>query len=133
MATSLIHILKQDNKLRVEQESWTVMYCVDADEVEACISDPSVIWPLIYRALGVMADEDRESMIVLEIRCDGIIGSVWVTMRTSDVMETLSKMLAWRESREEYEECADIVKLKKRWEEIILSRGDDWYAKDYDA
>jgi len=104
------------------------MYCEDVEEMEACVSDPTVIWPLIYRSLVVMADEDRDSMIVLEIRCTGEIGSVWITMRTSEVEETLSKMLKWREVREEYEECADIVVLGKRWETIIedrKTRGDE--------
>ena len=101
------------------------MYCSDMDEVEACISEPTVIWPLIYRGLVAMADEDRDSMIILEIRCDGVVGSVWITMRTTEVMETLSKMLVWREGREEYEECSEIVKLKNRWMDIIISRGDE--------
>jgi len=121
MESSLIHIQKR-KELRVEQESWTVMYCEDVEEMEACVSDPTVIWPLIYRSLGVMADEDRDSMIVLEIRCTGEIGSVWITMRTSEVEETLSKMLKWREGREEYEECADIVVLSNRWQAIIEDR-----------
>jgi hypothetical protein len=127
METKLIHIQKGKG-LRVEQESWTVMYCEDVEEMEACVSDPTVIWPLIYRSLVVMADEDRDSMIVLEIRCTGEIGSVWITMRTSEVEETLSKMLKWREGREEYEECGEIVRLGKRWESIIelrKTRGDE--------
>lgn len=121
MEANLIHIQKGKG-LRVEQESWTVMYCEDTEEMEACISDPTVIWPLIYRALVVMADEDRDSMIVLEIRCTGVVGSVWVTMRTTEVEETLRKMLVWREGREEYEECAEIVHLQRRWESIITDR-----------
>ncbi len=127
MEQGLIHIQKR-KELRVEQESWTVMYCEDVDEMEACVSDPTVIWPLIYRSLVIMADEDRDSMIVLEIRCTGEIGSVWITMRTSEVEETLSKMLRWREEREEYEECGEIVRLGRRWEDIIvdrLKRGDE--------
>ena len=123
MEARLIDI-RNETKLRVEQENWTVMYCTDTEEMEACITDPSLIWPLIYRSLVVMADEDRDSMIVLEIRCTGVVGSVWVTMRTSEVEETLRKMLKWREEREEYEECADIVLLKKRWESIIAERSD---------
>jgi hypothetical protein len=49
-------------------------------------------------------------------------------MRTSEVEETLSKMLRWREGREEYEECGEILKLSRLWEDIIvdrLKRGDE--------
>ena len=124
MINSPIHILKS-GRLKESQELWTVMYCSTTEEVEACITDPSVIWPLIYGSLVTMADEDRDSMIVLELRCVGVSGSVWVTLRTSDVVGTLEKMLVWRESREEYEECSDIVALRSRWIEIIEERGDE--------
>jgi hypothetical protein len=121
MLKSPIHILKT-GKLKEAQELWTVMYCSNAEEVEACITDPTVIWPLIYSSLVTMADEDRDSVIVLELRCVGVSGSVWVTLRTSDVLGTLEKMLVWREEREEYEECSDIITLRSRWIEIIEKR-----------
>ena len=37
-------------------------------------------------------------------------------MSADDVEASLNKVLEWRESREEYEECAQIVSLLSEWE-----------------
>jgi hypothetical protein len=107
------------------EDDWTVMYCDTTEEVEECITSGQIIWPLIWTAVRRMADEARNSGIVLEIRCAEVTGSVWVTMRSSDVRSTLTKMLKWREGREEYEECAEIVAEIDRWRLIEIYRPDE--------
>jgi hypothetical protein len=97
-----------------EEADWTVIYCSTPEEVEECISDPSVIWPILWRTCLRLIDEDRESLPSIEIRCLDMVGSVWVTVRKGEVESTLNKMMNWRLSREEYEECATIRDLIDR-------------------
>lgn len=99
----------------ITNEDWTVIYCDTIPETEQCIKDPSMLWPLIMGTLTRLIDEKLESLPCVEIRCMEMVGSVWVTCRRSEVLETLGKMLEWRLSREEYEECADIRALEVRF------------------
>ena len=96
---------------REDAEDWTVIYCDTADEVEQCIADPSVIWPILQRSITRLIVENRESLPAIEIRCMEMLGSVWVNIRRSEVLVTLNKLLNWRETREEYEECVEIRDL----------------------
>jgi hypothetical protein len=95
-------------------EDWTVIWTETADEVEECISDPTLIWPIIRRTIVRLLDEGRSSLPALEIRCAEMVGSVWVTVRSEDVITTLKKELDYRLQREEYEECATIRDLIDR-------------------
>ena len=98
----------RSTRLSTNVEEWTVIYCDTSEEVEECITDPMLIWPILQRTVRKILDEGRDSLPAAEIRCLEMVGSVWVTCRRSDIDTTLSKLLAWRERREEYEECAEI-------------------------
>lgn len=95
-------------KKKEELEDWTVIWCDTTEDVEQCISDPTVIWPILERVIGRMMKEGRETLPAIEIRCTEMMGSVWVNVRRSEVLVTLNKLLNWRLDREEYEECAII-------------------------
>jgi hypothetical protein len=101
----------RSTRLSTNVEEWTVIYCDTAEEVEECITDPMLIWPILQKTVKRILDERRDSLPAAEIRCLEMVGSVWVTCRRSDIDTTLSKLLAWRERREEYEECAEIRDL----------------------
>ena len=99
----------------ITTEDWTVIYCDTISETEQCIKDPSMLWPLIMGTVTRLIDEERETLPCLEIRCMEMVGSIWVTCRRTEVIETLAKMLEWRLGREEYEECAEIRSLELRF------------------
>jgi len=109
----------KDRKTRryptVTVEDWTVIYCDTIAETDQCIKDHTVIWPLIFGTVTRMMNEGRETLPCIEIRCQEMVGSIWVTCRRDEVLETLGKMLEWRLSREEYEECAEIRALEIRF------------------
>ena len=108
----------RSTRLSTNVEEWTVIYCDTAEEVEECITDPMLIWPILQRTVKKILEEGRDSLPAAEIRCLEMVGSVWVTCRRSDIDTTLSKLLAWRERREEYEECAEIRDmLSDMWRE----------------
>jgi hypothetical protein len=94
-------VKRRSSRVSTTVEDWTVIYCDTPEEMEDCISDPTVMWPILWRTINRMVDENRESLPAAEIRCLEMVGSVWVTCRRSDCEETLTKMLRWRESREE--------------------------------
>lgn len=96
-------------------EDWTVIWTETVEEVEECISDGEILWPIIHRAIDRLIRESRTTIPALEIRCAEMVGSVWVTVRREDVDMTLRKELDWRLSREEYEECAEIRDLQERF------------------
>ena len=101
----------RSTRLSTNVEEWTVIYCDTAEEVEECITDPMLIWPILQKTVKRILEEGRDSLPAAEIRCLEMVGSVWVTCRRADIDTTLSKLLAWRERREEYEECAEIRDL----------------------
>ena len=92
-------------------EEWVVIYCDNDEEIAECIGDPDFVWPILLKSCEKLIKENRTTLPSIEIRCLGMIGSVWISINRSDVVNTLTKMLKWREGREEYEECSYIAKL----------------------
>lgn len=111
-------VKKKSSVISTDTEDWTVIYCDTVEEVEECVSDSTVIWPIMQRTISRMIDEERETLPSIEIRCSEMVGSVWVTCNISDSETSLNKLLKWRESREEYEECSEVVKLISRLKEF---------------
>ena len=109
---------KRKRQYLQSDEDWTVIFCTDSPEVDQCISNKEVIWPILQRGVSRLISEERESLPVIEIRCLSASGSAWVTIRKSDCLSTLNKLLNWREKREEYEECAEILRLMKSYERM---------------
>ena len=105
------------SKMKVD---WTILYCETMEEMENMVCDKSFIWPLIVSSVRVMIKEKRTSIVVLEgklMQGAKDDASVWITMSDGDVEPSLKKALKWREEREEYEECSDIMKLLSEWNE----------------
>jgi hypothetical protein len=121
--------VKRKRRGEDKPEDWTVIWTETADEVEECISDPTLLWPIIRRAIVRLLDEGRSSLPALEIRCEEMVGSVWVTVRREDVEGTLKKELEYRLKREEYEECAEIRDLMDR---ALLEPGSGKKSADTD-
>lgn len=101
------------------KNDWTVLYCNSIEEMEELIMDKPFVWPLIINGIREMLREGRTSVIVLEGKLIGSkksdMATVWITISDTDVESSLEKMLAWREDREEYEECGQIVDLLDEW------------------
>ena len=101
------------------KNDWTVLYCNSIEEMEELILDKPFVWPLIINGIREMLIERRTSVIILEGKLIGTgkkdTATVWITISDTDVEASLSKMLAWREDREEYEECSQIVSLLNEW------------------
>ena len=98
-------------------EEWTVIWCDDLEDVEACISDPTIIWPIIRRTCQRMLTEGRATLPALELKTPEMLGSVWITVNADEVEGTLTKELDYRLEQEEYEECAEIRDLILRFRE----------------
>ena len=99
----------------ITTEDWTVILCDTVAEMDQCIKDHSVIWPIILGTVTRLIGEGGDDLPSIEIRCQEMEGSVWVTCRRAEILETLSKMLEWRLDLEEYEECAEIRALEERF------------------
>ena len=102
------------------KDDWTILYCDTVEDMEALVFDKTFVWPLIMRGVRDMMNSDRTSIIILEGKLIGGKSTkgdatVWITMSDSDVESSLEKGLKWRESREEYEECGQIVDLLEDW------------------
>jgi hypothetical protein len=101
------------------KDDWTVLYCDTIEDMEALILDKAFVWPLIMSGIRDLLKSGRSSIVILEGKMTSKgsnAASVWITMSDDDVESSLNKVLGWRESREEYEECAQIVSLLNDWQ-----------------
>jgi hypothetical protein len=101
------------------KDDWTIVYCDTVDEIEELVSDRRFIWPLIINSVYSMLESGRSSIVIIEgklISEGSNISSMWITMSADDVEASLKKCLEWRESIEEYEECAQILSLLNEWQ-----------------
>jgi hypothetical protein len=58
-----------------------------------------------------MLEKRMTSDMCLEIWCSTVNSSIWVSIRLEEAEEALSKILDWRISEENYEECSECVEL----------------------
>ena len=98
--------MKKENR-----EDWTIMYCDTVEQAKECLTDKTVIWPLVYAAAKKIILEKRITLIVLEVKCKELPESSWVFLKQTDLLSTLNKYLEYKLEREEYEDCAEIKKL----------------------
>ena len=98
-------------------DDWATLYCDSVEEMRDAIVDKEFIWPLIARGIRFLIEAQRTSCMILEARLTDGRETVWISISESDVIATIDKMIEWRISREEYEECSDIMKLLSEWNE----------------
>ena len=96
----------------------TVMYCSTVEDAQECIEDDTTIFPLLERALVTMWKTGSTSEEVLEIRCMDVAASMWVTLRRSEMPDVWKKVIAWRSSRDEWEELS-VLKAAKEFSEAL--------------
>jgi hypothetical protein len=98
-----------------KRESWTVLWCETVEDILDAVNDKEFIWPLIFRGIEWLMENDRKSNMILECKLVDGRETVWISISDEDVDGTLEKMLNWRLDREEYEECAVVKSLHDRW------------------
>jgi hypothetical protein len=96
-------------------DDWVTLYCDSVEEMRDAIIDKEFVWPLIARGIRFLIDAQRSSCMILEARLTDGRETVWISISESDVVATINKMIEWRISREEYEECSDAKKLLDAW------------------
>ena len=98
-----------------KMDDWVTLYCDSVEEMRDAIIDKEFVWPLISRGIQFLIDAQRTSCMILEARLTDGRETVWISISESDVVATIGKMIDWRISREEYEECAVAKKLLDAW------------------
>lgn len=106
-------------------DKWTIMWCNTVEEVEEIIKTRDLIYNLIDRTATRMISEERTSLFVLEIRCMEMVGSIWISLYRRDLPDALSRLLNWKVSREEYEDCARIKSMIDSLNSDSLKETDD--------
>ena len=96
-------------------DDWVTLYCDSVEEMEDAIIDKEFVWPLIARGIRFLISSQRTSCMILEARLTDGRETVWISISEDDVVATINKMIEWRVSREEYEECSDAKKLLDAW------------------
>jgi hypothetical protein len=96
-------------------DDWVTLYCDSVEEMRDAIIDKEFVWPLISRGIRFLIDSQRTSCMILEARLTDGRETVWISISEADVVATINKMIEWRISREEYEECSDAKKLLDSW------------------
>jgi hypothetical protein len=99
------------SKSKASIKDWTVLYCRTTREVEDAIRDKRFIHSHIIRAVKRMLKKRVTTDMCLEIYCIADSTSFWISVKLDDYEEVLDLILRHLEEREEYEECAEIVKL----------------------
>jgi hypothetical protein len=94
-----------------KEQKWTRLYCKTLDEVEAAIKDKSFIHSQIVLGVKRMLEFRSTTDMCLEIWCIETYSSVWVSIRLTDAITALQKILDHRVEEEEYEDCQEVVDL----------------------
>jgi hypothetical protein len=98
-----------------KSEDWATLYCDSVEEMRDAIVDKEFVWPLIARGIRFLIDAQRTSCMILEARLTDGRETVWISISEGDVIATIGKMIEWRISREEYEECSVAKRLLDDW------------------
>ncbi len=93
------------------ETKWTRLYCKTLDEVETAIKNKRFIHSQIVLGIKRMIENRSTSDMCLEIWCIETYSSMWVSIRLSDAVNSLQKILSFLESMEEYEDCQEIADL----------------------
>jgi hypothetical protein len=94
-----------------KEQKWTRLYCKTLDEVENAIKDKSFIHSQIVLGCKRMLEFRSTTDMCLEIWCIETYSSVWVSIRLTDAITALQKILDHRVEEEEYEDCQEVVDL----------------------
>lgn len=98
-----------------KSEDWVILYCDSVEEMRDAIVDKEFVWPLIAKGIRFLIVAQRTSCMILEARLTDGRETVWISISESDVISTINKMIEWRLSREEYEECTVAKRLLDDW------------------
>ncbi len=109
--------MKTEKRELTLEENWTVLWCNEVEDLLDTVNDKEFIWPLIFRGIEWLMLERRKSCMILECRLTDGRETIWISISEEDVEGTLDKMMEWRLSREEYEECAVVRDLVSKWYE----------------
>lgn len=104
------------------EPKWTRLYCKTLDEVEAAIKDKSFIHSQIVLGVRRMIEFRSTTDMCLEVWCIETYSSVWISVRLSEAVIALQKILDHRVEEEEYEECQEIVDLLEAVDVLILEK-----------
>jgi hypothetical protein len=108
MATQL---LSQSELLPLATREWPLLLCTTLSEVELALSDKRFIHAHIIRGCRRMCQLRKTSDMCLEIFCVETAAVIWISCLLEEAEAALLKILKWREEREEFEDCPEIVEL----------------------
>jgi hypothetical protein len=105
-----------------KEQKWTRLYCKTLDEVEAAIKDKPFIHSQIILGVERMLEFRSTTDMCLEIWCIETYSSVWVSIRLTDAITALQKILDYRVEEEEYEDCQEVVDLIEAVDGLVLEK-----------
>ena len=105
-----------------KEQKWCRLYCKTLDEVEAAIKDKRFIHSQIILGVKRMLEFRSTTDMCLEIWCIETYSSVWISVRLSEAITALQKILDHRVEEEEYEDCQEIVDLLEAVDGLILEK-----------
>ena len=94
-----------------KNRDWVLLHCSTLDEVDAAIKNKPFIHAHIIRGVRRMLKKRTTTDMCLEIWCLSVHSSIWVSIRLEEAEDALRKILDYRVSEENYEECAECVEL----------------------
>jgi hypothetical protein len=94
-----------------KNRDWVLLHCSSLDEVDAAIKNKPFIHAHIIRGVRRMLAKRVTSDMCLEIWCSSVHSSIWVSIRLEEAEDAVRKILDWRLSEENYEECGECVEL----------------------
>ncbi len=100
-----------NRKTKVESRDWVVLHCRTMDEVEDAVRNKRFIHSHIMRGVRRMIERRATTDMCLEILCATTGTSFWISVKLDEIDEVLGLILQYREEREEYEECGEVVRL----------------------
>lgn len=105
--------------IQIKTDNSVVVYCKTTAEMEDIVEDLEFIFPQITRGIESLINESVESKKIFSIWCSETLSIIEIWTYLDSASDTLLKILEWRESREEYEECSTIRDLMKKIDERI--------------
>jgi hypothetical protein len=108
---------KMEKRSTISQFPLTV-YCDTLEEVQESIESSEFIRPALLAGCQSLLESDRRTLLIAEILSLDTYATIKIFIRRDEVEDVLRKTLTWFESREEYEECSECLRLiekSKKW------------------
>jgi hypothetical protein len=116
---ALLELLNRSTKekgRRRKVEDVVTLYCSSMEEAEEVIRDRPFVEHHLIRGVKRMMRRGSETESCLEIIDLDTLASIWIAINRNEVLPVLDNMIQKAEAAELYERCAEVLRLKRKWE-----------------